>query len=49
MNTKVCAILEALPNSFRLAKGILKDKKGVHMRVKSSLAFSTKKKNNNTK
>ena len=32
-----------------MAKGILKDKKCVNMRVKGSLGSSTKKKNNNTK
>ena len=45
MNTRVTMILETLSVSFEMAKGILKEHKGVHMGVNSSLGFSTKKNN----
>ena len=42
--------VETLFDSFRLAKGILKDQKCVHMRFKGfSSSFIKKKKKNNTK
>ena len=49
MSIKVCMILEILPNSFEMAKGILKDHMDSHMGVKGFLSFSTKEKKNNTK
>ena len=49
INTKVHTILETLLVSFEMARGILKEHKVVHMRVKASLGSSTKKKKNNTK
>ena len=49
MNIRVSMILETLPISFGMAKGILKDHRGVHMEVKSSLGSSTNRKKNKTK
>ena len=49
MNTKVYMILKTLLDFFKMENGILKDHKGVNMRVKGSSGSSTKKMNNNTK
>ena len=49
MNIISYMILETLSVSFKMAKGILKKLKDVHMKVKGSSISSTKKKKKDTK